>query len=162
VKSIGRIRMRRIPDGSADSLQAFVQAAVKAGSLLYADGFLSYDRLKKRDYRHRITYLKGRKESASELLPPVHRVVSLLKRRLRGTHQGTLPRPSRLLPRRIHVAVQPPGLPAPGVSYLQTRAAGGRGRLGARMPRFSSTSGPEGRSGAIGGTTTIRGQLRPT
>jgi len=87
---IGRIRMRRIPDASADSLQAFVEEAVAPGSLLHTDGFLSYDRLEKRGYRHRITFLKGRKESAAELLPRVHRVVSLLKRWLLGTHQGAV------------------------------------------------------------------------
>ena len=51
---------------------------------------LSYDRLEKHGYRHRITLLKGRKESAAELLPRVHRVVSLLKRWLLGTHQGAV------------------------------------------------------------------------
>ena len=86
----GRIRMRRIPDASADSLEAFVEEAVAPGSLLHTDGFLSYDRLEKRGYRHRITFLKGRKESAAELLPRVHRVVSLLKRWLLGTHQGAV------------------------------------------------------------------------
>lgn len=88
----GRIRMRRIPDASADSLQAFVQDTVEPGSLLHTDGFLSYDRLEKHGYRHRITFLKGRKESAAELLPHVHRVVSLLKRWLLGTHQGAVSR----------------------------------------------------------------------
>ncbi|MGA2169376.1 MAG: transposase [Terracidiphilus sp.] len=39
------------------------------------------------DYRHRITYLKNRAEQASELLPRVRRVFSLLTRRLSGTHQ---------------------------------------------------------------------------
>ena len=91
-ETIGRIRMRRIPDASADSLQAFIQDAVEPGSLLHTDGFLSYDRLEKHGYRHRITFLKGRKESASELLPHVHRVVSLLKRWLLGTHQGAVSR----------------------------------------------------------------------
>jgi hypothetical protein len=42
---IDRIRMRRIPDASADSLEAFVLDAVAPGSLLHTDGFLSYDRL---------------------------------------------------------------------------------------------------------------------
>ena len=91
-EGMGRIRMRRIPDASADSLQAFVEEAVAPGSLLHTDGFLSYDRLEKRGYRHRITFLKGRKESASELLPRVHRVVCLLKRWLLGTHQGAVSR----------------------------------------------------------------------
>jgi transposase-like protein len=91
-EGIGRIRMRRIPDATADSLQAFVQQAVAPGSRLHTDGLLSYDRLEKHGYRHRITFLKGRKESASELLPRVHRVVSLLKRWLLGTHQGAVSR----------------------------------------------------------------------
>jgi len=89
---MGRIRMRRIPDASADSLQHFVEEAVTPGSFLHTDGWLSYDRLEKRGYRHRITFLKGRKESAAELLPRVHRVVSLLKRWLLGTHQGAVTR----------------------------------------------------------------------
>ena len=91
-EGIGRIRMHRIPDATADSLQAFVQEAVAPGSLLHTDGLLSYDRLEKHGYRHRITFLKGRKESASELLPRVHQVVSLLKRWLLGTHQGAVSR----------------------------------------------------------------------
>jgi transposase-like protein len=92
-EGIGRIRMRRIPDASAASLQAFVEEAVEPGSLLHTDGFLSYDRLEQHGYRHRVTVLKGRKESASDLLPRVHRVVSLLKRWLLGTHQGAVSRP---------------------------------------------------------------------
>jgi transposase-like protein len=91
-EGIGRIRMRRIPDASADSLQAFIEEAVAPGSLLHTDGFLSYDRLEKHGYRRRITFLRGRQESASELLPRVHRVVSLLKRWLLGTHQGAVSR----------------------------------------------------------------------
>jgi transposase-like protein len=91
-EGIGRIRMRRIPDATADSLQTFIEEAVEQGSLLHTDGFLSYDRLEKHGYQHRITFLKGRRESASELLPRVHRVVSLLKRWLLGTHQGAVSR----------------------------------------------------------------------
>jgi hypothetical protein len=34
--------------------------------------------------------LKGKKEAASELLPRVHLVISLLKRWLIGTHQGAV------------------------------------------------------------------------
>lgn len=44
-EGIGRIRMRRIPDATADSLQAFVQEAVAPDSRLHTDGLLSYDRL---------------------------------------------------------------------------------------------------------------------
>jgi transposase-like protein len=89
-EGIGRIRMRRIPDASADSLQAFVEAAVAPGSLLQTDRLLSDDRLETRGYQHRITFLKDQKGSAVDVLPRVHRVVSLLKRWLLGTHQGAV------------------------------------------------------------------------
>jgi ISXO2 transposase-like protein len=47
-EGIGRIRMRRIPDATADSLQAFIEDAVTPGSLLHTDGLLSYDAWKAR------------------------------------------------------------------------------------------------------------------
>jgi hypothetical protein len=43
--------------------------------------------LKPSGYRHRVTFLRGHDALASQLLPRVHRVVSLLKRWLLGTHQ---------------------------------------------------------------------------
>ena len=41
-------------------------------------------------FEHEVTVLKGRREEASELLPRVHPVISLLKRWLMGTHQGSV------------------------------------------------------------------------
>ena len=43
-----------------------------------------------RGHIHRLTFLRGQQKSPSELLPRVHRVVSLLKRWLLGTHQGAV------------------------------------------------------------------------
>jgi len=43
-------------------------------------------------FDHQVTVLKRKKESASELMPRVHRVASLLKRWLLGTHQGAVSR----------------------------------------------------------------------
>jgi len=37
-----------------------------------------------------VTFLKGNSQTASELMPRVHHVVSLLKRWLMGTHQGAV------------------------------------------------------------------------
>ena len=91
-KGIGRIRMRRIPDASAQSLMPFVEDAIEPGSLVHTDGWSGYDPLEGKGYGHRITFLKGRKESASDLLPRVHLVASLLKRWLLGTHQGAVSR----------------------------------------------------------------------
>jgi hypothetical protein len=41
-------------------------------------------------YVHEVTIIKSSKRAASELLPRVHRVISLLKRWLMGTHQGAV------------------------------------------------------------------------
>ena len=89
-RGLGRIRMRQVPDASANSLQAFVDESVEPGTLVHTDGWLGYERLEAHGYRHRITFLRGRKDSPADLLPRVHRVVSLLKRWLLGTHQGAV------------------------------------------------------------------------
>ncbi len=85
---IGRIRMRCIPDASADSLMPFIEDSVEPGSVVHTDGWLGYLPLKGRSYRHDVTFLKGNSKSASELMPRVHLAVALLKRWLMGTHQG--------------------------------------------------------------------------
>jgi len=89
---IGRIRMRRIPDASAESLMPFIEEAIELGSVIHTDGWLGYLPVEKKGYHHRVTFLKGKKKSPSELLPRVHRVASLLKRWLLGTHQGAVSR----------------------------------------------------------------------
>ncbi len=89
-KGIGRIRMRRIPDASAHSLVSFVEDAVEPGSVVHTDGWLGYEPLQAHGYIHRVTFLRDKQKSPSELLPRVHRVVSLLKRWLLGTHQGAV------------------------------------------------------------------------
>jgi transposase-like protein len=89
-KRIGRIRMRRIPDASARSLVSFVEESVEPGSVVHTDGWLGYEPLETSGYTHKITFLRGHQKSPSELLPRVHRVVSLLKRWLLGTHQGAV------------------------------------------------------------------------
>ena len=85
---IGRIRMRRIPDASAESLMPFIEDSVEPGSVIHTDGWLGYQPLEGRGYRHKITILKGNSKTASELMPCVHLAVALLKRWLLGTHQG--------------------------------------------------------------------------
>ena len=37
---IGRIRMKRIPDASADSLMEFVKEAIEPGSTVHSDGWV--------------------------------------------------------------------------------------------------------------------------
>lgn len=85
---IGRIRMRRIPDASAESLMPFIEDSVEPGSVVHTDGWLGYQPLDGKGYRHKITYLKRNSKTASELMPRVHLAVALLKRWLLGIHQG--------------------------------------------------------------------------
>ncbi len=89
-RGMGRIRLRRIADASAASLEAFVEEAIQPGSLVHTDGWEGYAGLENKGYRHEVTVLRGKRQSASKLLPRVHRVASLLKRWLLGTHQGAV------------------------------------------------------------------------
>jgi len=78
-------RLRHIPDASAQSLHTFVLDSIQPGSLIHTDGWSGYDGLRAKGYLQEVTILKGKKETASELLPRVHRIVGLLKRWLMGT-----------------------------------------------------------------------------
>jgi transposase-like protein len=87
-KGIGRIRLKRIADLSRPTLHGFIQEVIEPGSIVRTDGWSAYRELA--DYRHAPRTLRGRKETGSQLLPLVHRVISLLKRWLLGTHQGAV------------------------------------------------------------------------
>jgi transposase-like protein len=87
---IGRVRMKQIPDASSASLHAFITASIDPGSTLVTDGWTGYSGLENLGYKHKIINLSKQRKSASDLLPCVHRVVSLLKRWLMGTHQGAV------------------------------------------------------------------------
>ena len=87
---IGRIRMRVIDDASADSLHLFVKDCIEPGSTVHSDGWQGYAGLDNKGYQREITLLRGRRKEASKLMPRVHRVASLLKRWLLGTHQGAV------------------------------------------------------------------------
>lgn len=88
---IGRIRMARIADASAGSLEGFVRQAVVVGSGVHTDGWDGYNGIAALGYRHEATVLRGQgKEAATQLMPRVHRAAALLKRWLLGTHQGAV------------------------------------------------------------------------
>lgn len=91
-KKIGRIRMKRVPDASAASLQGFIQESAEPCSTIHTDGWLGYENLEKKGYRHKAVILSGNRKSPSDLLPHVHRIASLLKRWLMSTHQGAISR----------------------------------------------------------------------
>ena len=89
-KAIGRIRMLRIPDASAISLRSFIVQAIEPGSTIVTDGWEGYRGLEAHGYSHEFRIAKGANELVTKILPRVHRVVSLLKRWILGTHQGAI------------------------------------------------------------------------
>jgi transposase-like protein len=90
-RGIGRIRMSRIPAATRRSLHDFLQHAVEPGSIVHTDGLRAYGGMEAIGYTHDPTVLLGKgKDAAIQCLPRVHRVASLLKRWLLGTHQGAV------------------------------------------------------------------------
>ena len=89
-RGIGRIRMKRIEDASGQSLLPFVEECIELGSVVLTDGWPGYSGLEKEGFIHEVTVVSRQEKSASELMPGVHRVMSLLKRWLLGTHQGAV------------------------------------------------------------------------
>lgn len=64
--------------------------AQAAGGLVSGHVLAGEPKKRRKGYIHPITVVKGKKESASELLPRIHLVASLLKRWMLGTHQGAV------------------------------------------------------------------------
>lgn len=89
-EGIGRIRIGQVGDASARSLHSFVEESVDPGSNVHTDDWKGYKGLEKKGYTRRVTTLSKNQKGAHQLLPRVHRVVSLLKRWLLGTHQGAV------------------------------------------------------------------------
>ena len=89
-KGFGRIRLRRIPDASERSLLPFVRDSIEPGSIVHTDGSFAYRSLREHGYIHHRTVVSNAEDPAHVLLPGVHRIASLLKRWLLGTHQGSV------------------------------------------------------------------------
>jgi transposase-like protein len=86
-KGIGRVRLRCIPDFNRQTLHGFIVDSVEPGSTVRTDGLNAYRELE--GYVHD-RQVQRRAEEDEHLLPRVHRVISLLKRWLLGTHQGAV------------------------------------------------------------------------
>ena len=80
-KGFGQVRMRHIPDASGESLIPFVCDVVIPNSVVHTDGWSGYNGLSEHGFTRNITV-----QSSSG----VHRIASLLKRWILGTHQGSV------------------------------------------------------------------------
>jgi len=89
-KGFGRIRMRYIPDSSGESLLPFVRDVVAPESVVRTDGWTGYNGLSKYGYSREIVVQSSSGNPAHVSMPGVHRIASLLKRWILGTHQGSV------------------------------------------------------------------------
>jgi transposase-like protein len=92
-RGFGRCRMLPLADASAASLHPFVRDHVEPGARVITDGWQGYRGLEGLGYVHdrrsqRAARASG--EDPGKLLPAVHRVASLAKGWLLGTHQGSV------------------------------------------------------------------------
>jgi len=92
-RGFGRCRMAPIPDASGASLEAFVTDSVQPGATVITDGWMGYHGLTRLGYTHERRSqraARGAGKDANQLLRGPHRVASLAKRWLLGTHQGSV------------------------------------------------------------------------
>lgn len=94
-RGYGRVRLAQVPDVSAASLVPFVCDTITPGSTVKTDGWTSYRTITKHGYLHEPTSIKASGDPAHVVMLGVHRIASLLKRWLLGTHQGAV-RPEHL------------------------------------------------------------------
>ncbi|MBI4599067.1 IS1595 family transposase [Candidatus Uhrbacteria bacterium] len=84
---IGRIRITIIPDASAESLRVAIISMIEPGSRIRTDKWRGYPSITKQGYEHSVID-RNVSEPGDDPTPLVHRIASLLKRWLLGTHQG--------------------------------------------------------------------------
>ena len=87
---LGRVRMRWIKDTKRATLHDFVSDVVAEGAIVHTDAKQEYKGLDKLGYEHVVTNQSSAKMPAHVSMPGVHRVASLVKRWVLGTHQGGL------------------------------------------------------------------------
>lgn len=85
----GRIRLVHISDASRASLFDAIEKTIEPGSMIRSDCWKSYFTIDTKDYKHETVGPKN-VTTGENLLPMVNLIVSLLKRWLLGTHQGSI------------------------------------------------------------------------
>ena len=88
-RKTGRARLVKIPDASSNSLNKFIEDNIEKSSTIITDEWPSYNKIESNGYIH-MTQKATSKIGDEEVLPNVHRIASLLKRWLLGTHQSYL------------------------------------------------------------------------
>jgi transposase-like protein len=86
-EGFGRIRLKVIPDASGPTLERAVGAMVELGSIVRTDGWKGYNGLSAKGFHHDVVD-RTEEEPGTDPTPLVHRIASLSKRWLMGTHHG--------------------------------------------------------------------------
>ena len=90
-RGFGRARLAVIPNAKSKALHEFITANITPGSLVISDALSSYpNALAGSEYQHEPINIQRSGLKAHQLLPGVHRLFSLSKRWLEGTHQGAV------------------------------------------------------------------------
>jgi transposase-like protein len=89
-KGFGRIRLRLLPGDSKELVRQFIQDSIEPGAIVRTDGSGSYAKLDEIGYPHERTVMFGSGTPAHISMAGVHRVASLLKRWILGTHHGAV------------------------------------------------------------------------
>ena len=89
-RGFGRIRLRRIDDDTKKNVLPFIHDSIERGSNVRTDGAGMYVKLHELGYEHDRKVMLGSQTPAHTSMPGVHRVASLIKRWLLGTHHGAV------------------------------------------------------------------------
>jgi ISXO2-like transposase domain len=165
-RGYGRCWMEILPDASADSLHRFLTRHVEPGATVITDGWMGYHGIAGLGYAHvrrSQRAARARGEDPGKLVSGVHRVTSLAKRWLLGTHQGSVEdkhlqscrgQAPAELPERVLLPLQPAPVPQPGLGLLP------RART-RRRPRSRAVPGPGRRLEAQGKAARGTRRARP-
>jgi len=89
-KGFGRIRLRRIDNDSDACVVPFVRESIEPGARVRTDGSAAYRSLSEIGFEHTRQVMLGAESPAHVTMPGVHRVASLVKRWILGTHHGSV------------------------------------------------------------------------
>ena len=84
---MGRVRLETIEQADRICINKFIKNNIETGSIVITDGWKGYTDLNKMKYIH-IIEEKTVKLNKDDITPNIHKIASLLKRWLLGTHQN--------------------------------------------------------------------------
>ena len=82
--------LRRIADDSDACVVPFVKENIEPGARVRTDGSAAYRSLSRIGFEHNRQVMLGAESPAHVTMPGVHRVASLVKRWILGTHHGSV------------------------------------------------------------------------